>query len=222
MRVSLFALALLLAACAETEAPVATGGTVAVPAAEETAGPEDAAVEAAVAGAAGPEETAAATADPSEIDPSDAGDDEVSLASWIGELAVTDDGTHFVEVPPVRARLEEAFGVEPGLLDKLVRLDQEPYYLVTPIESAGGMLATTFVPNGRLNPDPRSLHLLVSDDARHVFAVLTDSDGDTFYRASYDASADVLPAEAAAWMSRAANVDFPEMVRQSDAEVLGP
>ena len=206
MRLAPLALASVLVACGgEADSPIAVEDTdVAVTA--EALAPD------------------AATPDPgaAEVDPADAGPDDVFLGSWVGELPVLDDGTHFTAVPPVRAKLEEAFSVEPGLLDRLSNLDEEPYYLVTPIERAGSMLALTFVPNGRFNEDDRPLHLLVADDASHAFALLTTDAGDTFYRASYDASAEHLPAEAAAWMSEQGGVDFAEMVRLDDETELGP
>ena len=148
----------------------------------------------------------------------DAGDTPY-VGMWAGEAPVAADGTRFVGVPTVRPRLEEAFGVEPGLLDRL--LADPPLYRAAPIEAVGSMLGVTFEPTAA-NPDDRTLHLLVADDAGHVFALLTAPDGDTFYRASYDASAAVLPAEASAWMSRKAGVDFAAMVRTDDETELGP
>ena len=229
MRFSLLALAVVLTACGGGDAPIVAGETDTSELSLEPVEadqPTDASLAAGTGDAAADADGPAADGDAvgdSEIDPSDAVDDGVNLSPWVGDYPVTDNGIHFVSVPPVREKLEEAFGVEPGLLDKLSNLDADPYFLITPIERAGSMLAMTFIANGRFNPDDQMLHLLVADDASVVFALLTsESKNSVSYRASYDASAADLSPAAAAWMSQKAGVDFAEMVRTEDATELGP
>lgn len=227
MRFSLLALALFLTACGGDEAPAVVDTT---DAAVTTDAPQTDTV--VVAEGDPPDADAPAEAETSpaadvagDVDASGierGPEDEIFVGMWAGDDPVLADGTHFVSVPPVRVKLEEAFRVEPGLLDKLSNLDDEPYFLITPIESVGSMLGLTFVSNAKFNDDDRTLHLLVADDASRVFALLTSDSGDTFYRASYDASAANLPADAAAWMSRKGGTDFAELVQQSDAVELGP
>lgn len=227
MRLVLLALTFLLVACGgEPDTPV-VGDRTDVTVTPETSDPDTLLVEdgdleeVSDVEADAPDGGTASTGDAgaSEIDASDAGEADVSVARWAGDQPIADDGTRFLGVPPVLARANEAFGVEPGLMDRL--LGDPALYDAAPIEAVGSMLGLTFEPTAA-NPDNRTLHMVVADDASHVFAFLAAPDGGTFYRASYDASAAHLPAAAAAWMSRKAGIDFAAMVRENDETVLGP
>ena len=63
------------------------------------------------------------------------------LRGWVGLPPVQEDGTHFVLDPSVRPTIEEAFSVEPGLMERLSTLDQAPTFLAEPIDFVGGAFA---------------------------------------------------------------------------------
>ncbi len=144
-----------------------------------------------------------------------------ALRGWIGHPAVRDDGSQFVLQPSVRPQIEEAFEVEPGLMDRLAQLATEPTFEITPVDFAGAAFALAFPANGAVEDDPRSLWLLVDAETGAAYAILTDG-GDTFYRASHDARVDDLAPAAVAWMSDASGTPFEALARASEGAPMSP
>ena len=143
-----------------------------------------------------------------------------ALRGWIGHDPVREDGTHFVLDPSVRPTLEEAFSVEPGLMDRLSHLDEAPTFLAEPVDFVGGAYALAFAPSEGQD-DPRSLWMVIEAETGAVYALLSDG-GDTYYRASHDARIDDLRSEAIAWMEAQSGEPFAEIAQMSEAAPLSP
>lgn len=93
-----------------------------------------------------------------------------SLRTWVGEYP-SEEGRDFLRLPQIGAPLSRLIGR--NYYARLTNLQNEPYYLIQPIEYHEGHYVLDYVPNGRFNTEDDRVVVLIKDwDASMHVAVV--------------------------------------------------
>lgn len=102
------------------------------------------------------------------------GDDKFNnLTSWVGRYPIQ-DSQNFLKEKPFSVKLPELVGAD--IYNRLVNLENKPYYLLMLIKLKNNFLILEYPANGHFNSDEDSIFLFINTDTKNIhFAQIIDN-----------------------------------------------